>query len=127
MLIPCRHKKEILNLKNLLSAGFEMKDLGPTKRILGMDLFMDKEKGKLTISQQGYLQKVVDIFGMKEAIMVTTPLRAHFKVSSVCDQNEKLEAAYMRDVPYSNAIGSVMYVMISSRPDITFGRGRFGK
>ena len=51
MLIACRHKKEILNLRNLLSAEFEMKDLGPTKRILGMGLFRGKERGKLTISQ----------------------------------------------------------------------------
>ena len=50
---------------------------------------------------------------------VSAPLAPHSKLSaSVCLQNDK-ERAYMVKVPYANAISSLMYVMVCTRPDIS--------
>ena len=59
--------QEIQKLKERLNDGFEMKDLGNAKRILGMDIMRDRNKGELFLSQQGYLRKVVERFKMKES------------------------------------------------------------
>ena len=50
---------------------------------------------------------------------VSIPLAPHFKLkASLCPQNDK-ERAYMAKVPYANAIGSLMYAMVCTRPDIS--------
>jgi hypothetical protein len=42
MLIAAKSKKEIATLKEQLSSEFEMKDLGATRKILGMEIGRDK-------------------------------------------------------------------------------------
>jgi len=42
MLIAAEHKSDVQKLKSLLSPEFEMKDLGPTKKILGMEIYRDR-------------------------------------------------------------------------------------
>jgi hypothetical protein len=47
MLIAAKNLVEINRLKTQLSGEFEMKDLGATKKILGMEIHRDREAGKL--------------------------------------------------------------------------------
>lgn len=56
-----------------------MKDLGPAKRILGMDIYRDREKGILTLSQGTYLCKILRNFMMEESKPVSTPMGSHFQ------------------------------------------------
>ena len=41
MLIACKSRKAVQDLKASLSWEFEMKDLGPARKILGMEIFRD--------------------------------------------------------------------------------------
>lgn len=50
MLIACKDKKVIRSLKCLLSSEFEMKDLGPARRILGMEIHRNRTDGQLFLS-----------------------------------------------------------------------------
>lgn len=50
MLIASKDKDQIQKLKDLLNQEFEMKDLGPAKKILGMQITRDKEQGLLELS-----------------------------------------------------------------------------
>lgn len=59
MLVVAKDVKEVQKLKDLLSSEFEMKDLGPARRILGMDIHRDRQRGVFTLSQGSYLTKVL--------------------------------------------------------------------
>ncbi|KAL1200962.1 Retrovirus-related Pol polyprotein from transposon TNT 1-94 [Cardamine amara subsp. amara] len=59
MLIASKDMKEIQIVKDLLSNRFEMKDLGAARRILGMDIERDRKGGVLTLSQSGYIKKIL--------------------------------------------------------------------
>ena len=72
---------KIKKLKQLLSDEFEMKDLSAAKKILGMEIHRDQYAGKLYLSQNKYLEKVLDQFGIQNAKLVNTPLAAHFRLS----------------------------------------------
>ena len=41
MLIACKSRKVVQELKATLSREFEMKDLGPARKILGMEILRD--------------------------------------------------------------------------------------
>ncbi|KAL1189498.1 Retrovirus-related Pol polyprotein from transposon TNT 1-94 [Cardamine amara subsp. amara] len=65
MLVAARDMKVISKLKQKLSEKFEMKDLGAAKKILGMEIVRDRVKGTLTLSQEGYLSKVLEMYKME--------------------------------------------------------------
>ena len=119
MLIAAKDKSEIAKLKAQLSSEFEMKDLGAAKKILGMEITRERHSGKLYLSQKGYIEKVLRRFNMHDAKPVSTPLAAHFRLSSdLCPQSD-YDIEYMSRVPYSSAVGSLMYAMVCSRPDLS--------
>ena len=50
---------------------------------------------------------------------VSTPLASHFKFFAQLSPSTDAEREYMLQVPYSNAVGSLMYAMVCTRPDIS--------
>ena len=50
MLIVVKSMVEVNKLKSLLSKEFDMKDLGATKKILGMEIHRDRALGRLWLS-----------------------------------------------------------------------------
>ena len=112
ILITAKDLTEIHNLKTQLKSEFEMKDLGAAKKILGMEIRKDQEARRLFLTQKKYLEKVLERFGMKEAKPVSTPLAAHFKLSAAQSPQSEEEESYMAQVPFSSAVGSIMYVHV---------------
>jgi hypothetical protein len=123
ILVARKNMVEINRLKAQLARAFDMKDLGEAKQILGMDIHRDKKNGKLWLSQQKYVEKILMSFGMNNVRPVQIPLAFHFNISSsLCPSNDE-EKDYMSLVPYENAVGSLMYAMMSTRPDISTAVG----
>ncbi|KAG8485491.1 hypothetical protein CXB51_021304 [Gossypium anomalum] len=120
MLIAAKDKGEIRKVKAQLSEEFEMKDLGPAKKILGIEILRDRKTSKLYLSQKGYIEKLLCRFNMRSAKPVSTPLAAHFRLSSTLSPQSDDEIEYMSHVPYSSAVGSLMYAMVCSRPDLSY-------
>jgi len=119
MLIAAKNLSEIHTLKLQLSSEFEMKDLGAAKKILGMDIKRDRGGGRLFLTQETYLEKVLKRFGMKDAKPVSTPFASHFRLSAAQSPQSDEDEEYMARVPYSSAVGSIMYAMVCTRPDIS--------
>ncbi|KAG8480295.1 hypothetical protein CXB51_024758 [Gossypium anomalum] len=120
MLIASKSQKEIDKLKALLNEEFEMKDLGKAKKILSKDISRDRQRGKLCLNQKQYLKKVLQCFGAKENTKhVSTPLASHLKLNAQLSLKTEEEREYMAKVPYANAVGSLMYAMVCTRPDIS--------
>ena len=55
MLIASRSMDAMKRLKRALSFEFDMKDLGPAEKILGMEIYRDRCKGVLHLSQKKYV------------------------------------------------------------------------
>ncbi|CAJ2646442.1 unnamed protein product [Trifolium pratense] len=120
ILMASSDKQEIQQLKEKLNGEFEMKDLGNAKRILGMDILRDRSKGELFLSQHDYLKKVVERFRMTDSKVVNTPLGHHSNLSiKQCPQSED-ERKKMESTPYASGVGSIMYGMVCSRPDLSY-------
>lgn len=123
MLIVGNSTKRIALLKKTLSKSFSMKDLGPVKQILGMKISCDRSKKKLWLSQEGYIEKVLERFNMQNAKPDCSPLAGHHKLSiSQCPTSKKEKEA-MKKVPYQSAVGSLMYAMVCTRLDIAYAVG----
>jgi ATP-binding cassette subfamily B (MDR/TAP) protein 1 len=109
---------EIINLKTQLSKEFDMKDLGPARKILGMQITRDKQRGVLQLSQAEYINRVLQRYNMGNAKPVSTPLASHFRLSKDQSPQTEEEKESMANIPYASAIGSIMYVMLCTCPDV---------
>ena len=111
-------KEEIQKVKDDLGSAFDMKDLGSTKRILGMDIFRDRKHKSIWLSQSDYIARMIRRFRMEDTKETATPLAMHFKLSSDQRPKNEIERREMQAIPYANIVGNIMYVMISTRPDV---------
>ena len=123
MLIIGQDANMIRRLKVELSKSFDMKDLGPAKQILGMKIVRDRKSKKVWLSQEKYVERVLEKFNMRDAKPVSTPLANHFKLSKSMCPSSREGRDEMATVPYSSAVGSLMYAMVCTRPDIAHAVG----
>ncbi|KAJ8468023.1 hypothetical protein OPV22_030575 [Ensete ventricosum] len=93
MLILRKDMSMIDKLKKDLSKSFAMKDIGPTK------------------------------FRMSNAKRVGSSLADHFKLCSDQSPSSDEEKEKMQKVPYVSAVGSLIYAMVCTRPDIAYTVG----
>ncbi|KAL0428360.1 UNVERIFIED_CONTAM: Retrovirus-related Pol polyprotein from transposon TNT 1-94 [Sesamum latifolium] len=97
-----------------------MKDLENAKKILGMSIERNRKNSTIFLNQSSYVRNVLEKFSMKNAKPISVPLAAHFQLCKDQSPKTEPEKEKMKNVPYSNAIGSVMYLMVSTRPDIAY-------
>ena len=104
MLIATKSMVEVNKLKSLLSKEFDMKDLGATKKILGMEIHRDRASRRLWLSQHSYVKRVLERFNMDDAKPLSTPLANHFRLST--NQCPKIddEVKDMSKVPYASVV-----------------------
>jgi transposase InsO family protein len=107
-------------LKQDLARRFAMKDLGEAHYVLGIQINRNRAARTLHISQQEYISKVLQRFGMTEAKAVPTPLDSSIKLTKAdCPTpNAAPDFAFIQQ--YQSAVGAIMYAMLGTRPDIAF-------
>lgn len=120
MLIVGKDMYKINKIKAQLSGEFEIKDLGAAKKILGIEIRKNREVGQLYLSQKNYFERVLKRFGMQDAKLVSIPLVTHFKLSAELSPQIEQETEYVSHVPYASAVGSLMYGMVCTRPNISY-------
>ena len=57
-------------------------------------------------------------FGMASAKPICTPLTASIHLSELYTTKLELETEYMFHVPYVSVVGSLMYAIVCTRPDL---------
>ncbi|RVX01886.1 Retrovirus-related Pol polyprotein from transposon TNT 1-94 [Vitis vinifera] len=78
----------------------------------------DRFRGHLGLSQETYINKVLEIFRMKDCSPSIAPIVKgdNFNLDQ-CPKND-LEREQMKNIPYASTVGSLMYVQVCTRPDI---------
>ncbi|GJT33552.1 retrovirus-related pol polyprotein from transposon TNT 1-94 [Tanacetum coccineum] len=118
MLIDCKSKAGIGSTKSLLKKELDMKELGEAKKILGMEVVRDRSRKILRVSQSGYVYKILNNFRINDGKSVKRPVGGHFKLSLKDCPVRDCDVERMSKVPYANAVGSLMYLMVCTKPDI---------
>ena len=113
--------------KRFPSSKFDMKDLGNAYFMLGIQIYRDRSRGILGLSQKSYIDKVLSRFGMSNCASEDTLVEKGDKFNlHQCLKNE-LERKDMERFPYASAIGSLMYAQACTRPDIVYIVGMLGR
>ncbi|KAK1600916.1 hypothetical protein QYE76_007835, partial [Lolium multiflorum] len=105
------------SVKGYLNNSFSMKDLGEASYILGIKIYRDRSRRLIGLSQSTYLDKILKKFRMDESKKGFLPMLPG-KVLSKTQGPATEERERMSNIPYASAVGSIMYAMLCTRPDI---------
>lgn len=111
----------VASVKAALAQRFEMKDLGSVHWLLGIEV--KRSGGCFALSQSKYIGEVLQRFGMADAHPVCTPMDPSVHLSKDMEPSTEDERRAMASVPYRSAVGSIMYAMVGTRPDIAAAVG----
>src|SRR5579859_8128408 len=103
----------INKLKAELGKEFEMKDIGELKYFLGIQVQRDRKNRRIHIDQSGYIWIILDRFDMENSNAASTPEATGTKLVKAGITDILIEQQ-----PYQSLVGSQMYGMTSTRPDI---------
>ena len=117
LLIVGTIRSEVDKIKAALKDRFEMTDLGPCNYYLGMSVKRDLTNRSLFLGQRAYLEKVIRDFGMADCKPVTLPIDPNTKLHAMPSE---YETPAEDRTWYASCIGSLMYAMLGTRPDIAF-------
>ncbi|KAF3662318.1 putative lysosomal alpha-glucosidase-like [Capsicum annuum] len=119
-----RNNVSMLNsVKEWLSSHFDMKDLEVAAHILGIKLMRDRKQRILGLSQAFYITTILARFSMQNFQKRFLPFRHGITLSNNQSPKTSNEIERMKVVPYASAVGSLMYAMLCTRPDIYFAVG----
>ncbi len=98
----------------------EITDMGELNWILGIEVRQIREERKILLSQRSYIDSTLRRYGLNDLKPLSTPMDSNIKLTSAQSPKTTGDIAKMRDVPYHEAVGSLMYASLGTRPDITF-------
>jgi transposase InsO family protein len=107
-------------LKAKLNEEFEMSDLGELMYCLGVEFVRDRKAHTITMSQSKYIKEVLKRFNMEECKPIGTPLDVNVKLLKLSVEEFEAIEGDMEGVPYKSGVGSLMYAMVATRPDLAF-------
>ena len=111
------------SIKVWLSSQFDMKDLGKANFILGIKLWRDRKNKMLSLSQAGYIDKVLERFNMQNSKKGLHLFRHGVPLFDEQRPKTQEEENMMRQISYASLVGSLMYAMFYTRPDICYSVG----
>src|SRR6266542_6817782 len=111
--------EKFLNIiKESLQKSFAMKDLGEVAYILGIKIYRDRSRRLIGLSQSTYLDKVLKKFKMDQSKKGFLPMLQGKTLSKTQSPATAEDREVMNKIPYASAIGSIMYAILCTRPDV---------
>ena len=122
LLITGSSPRETAALKASLHREFDMKDLGPLSTMLGLQVTSD-DSGGAFVHQTRYVEEVLTRFAPFVGRPASTPLPSDLTTPSLRSD----PACTMSALEYQSGVGSLMYLMCATRPDLAFAVGSLSR
>ncbi len=110
----------IAEYKIKLNDCYALTDLGPVHWLLGIKVTRDHLACTISLFQQSYIDSILTRFALVDAKPYAMPIVPGVIYSRGDCPTSPTEEAQMKKVPYREAIGSLMYTSVATRPDIGF-------
>lgn len=85
---------------------------------LGLEIVRDRPNKHTRIHQTAYIEKMIEKLNMMNCNSISAPIDIHAVLKRELDEDGNI--IKKEDIPYCQLIGSLMYLAVGSRPDISF-------
>ena len=111
ILIVGSNDEMIRTTKRLLNSKLDMKHMGLADVILGVKI--TRTSDGIVLSQSHYVEKILEKFSKSNTSVSRTPVDASLRLT-------KNNGESVSQLEYSQSIGSLMYLMSYTKPDIAY-------
>lgn len=112
-------EKTIIKVLKLLQERFQI-TVGDAKQFVGMEIERNRQNRTIKIGQKIYIQKLLERFRLEDANSVSVPAESGMHLTKIkCPKSEN-KTKQMENIPYREAIGSLLFAARVSRPDIEY-------
>jgi len=115
MLITAPTVKQVNQVKVDLAKSFKIKDLGEAGHFLALEITRDRENRTITLSQKGYIEKILNRFHLNDSTPCSTPMR---RPHGLLPHDGTVDLAVQKI--YRSEIGSLMHAFVQTRWDIGY-------
>ena len=122
IILASRTLERVTEVKEALSQKFDIKDMGKLHFFLGMQVMQDKKTGDTWVGQPAYTENLLAKCGMQDSKPVSTPADPSQKLVKATDGEESVNQQQFQSI-----IGCLMYLSVSTRPDITYSISTLAK
>lgn len=118
ILIFSQEEKTLDEIAEKIGKEYEIRDLGKLSYFLGISVHQTEHE--ICLSQQAYVRSLIEEYGLQDCRPSHTPLEPGIKLSKEdCPVTDE-ERNAMKNVPYRQLIGSLMYIAQNTRSDIRY-------
>ncbi|KAI1000382.1 hypothetical protein K3495_g7810 [Podosphaera aphanis] len=111
---PKRCESLAHDIQENLCKLFPIKKLGEAKSFLGLNIHRDRQKRKMWIVQNGYIDRISKSYNLQASLTKISPLAPDYDMSP--NLGPKLTADLIQN--FQRKVGSAIYAAICTRPDI---------
>ncbi|GKA83208.1 putative RNA-directed DNA polymerase [Tanacetum coccineum] len=122
IIIMGNHIPSLQSVKDYLGKCFAMKDLGEASFILGIKIYRDRSKRLIGLGQNAYMDKILKRYKMDNSKCSHIPMQERLDLNKSQGAQTPKEVNRMKNVPYASAVGSIMYAVRCTRPDVAFAQ-----
>lgn len=120
LLIFSNSEKLIQDITIKLQEHLTLRDLGEIRKRLSVNITRDREKGLLFMNQTDSITRILKEYGMEECNPCSTPMSIGSTPVADMSPKSKEELEWLSKLPYQNVIGSLMYLLQMTRPDLAY-------
>jgi len=114
MLIASKELSGVEHVKKTVGSIFNVRDLGEAKFFLGMEISRDQELGTVKLSQHKLTADILSRYGMSDSKSRSTPIS-----TGTCLSKQGSKELDKSRFPYTELVGSLLYLAACTRPDIS--------
>ena len=123
MVLAASSRESIDWVKAALEKHFDMTDLGELKMFIGVEISRNRSQRTLKAGQGPYIERILIDHGMEWCATVATPSDPAVHLAKEAKDFVATPENEANRQRYQSAVGSLMYAMLGTRPDIAYAVG----
>ncbi|UYV73291.1 hypothetical protein LAZ67_10002537 [Cordylochernes scorpioides] len=122
-LICSVNKQHLDDIVQYLNSNFEIKTF-TADYFLGLQIYRDRTTKMLFLHQASYIERTLEHYNLLDIKLQSVPSDPYSKLTKEMCPKDDQEIEEMNKIPYRQTIGSLMYLMTGTRPDIAYAVSR---
>nr|GFB02119.1 hypothetical protein [Tanacetum cinerariifolium] len=120
IIIMRNHILSLQSVNDYLGKYFAMKDLGEASFILRIKIYRNRSKRLIGLGQNAYMDKILKRYKMDNSKCGHILMQERLNLNKTQGALTPEEVKCMKNVPYASVVGSIMYAVRCTGPDVAF-------